>query len=516
MSFEQLLAVAARFGRTDAPGRYADEKPPLRSELFSTDQLEQHGKKLALVHRLAPSRTDHLLTRLGENEGILVEVCDLLTAAVTANRRITPAAEWMLDNFYLIEEQIRTAKRHLPKGYSRELPRWAHGPSAKLPRVYDLAFEAIAHGDCRIDEEGLSRFVAAYQTAVPLKLGELWAIPIMLRLALIENRRRVAVRIATGAIDRDRARAWADEMVDVAGRDPKSLILVIADMARSNPPMVSSFVAELARRLQGKGAALALPLTWIEERLAESGSTIERLVQSETQEQAGDQVSVSNTIGSLRLLGSTDWREFVEAMSLVEKKLREDPNGLYGRMDFATRDRYRHAVEKIAKASPLSEGEVAQRAIQFACEVAAGKDGDAAPAHVGFRLPFGRRGAAASRAGREDASGSRRDSSKADASDAAADVPGRYRGDHARPHGDLVDAGPSRRRCRSRARNTRNCFIGGDQPTRSGYHELAGHLGCGAAAIATNGLFPRNSGAVAHAGGGADDAHQRRQHRTLG
>ena len=386
MSFEPLHAVAARFGRTDAPGRYADEKPPLRSELFSTDQLEQHGKKLALVHRLAPSRTDHLLTRLGENEGILVEVCDLLTAAVTANRRITPAAEWLLDNFYLIEEQIRTAKRHLPKGYSRELPRLAHGPSAKLPRVYDLAFEAIAHGDCRIDEEGLSRFVAAYQTVVPLKLGELWAIPIMLRLALIENLRRVAVRIATGAIDRDRARAWADEMVDVAGRDPKSLILVIADMARSNPPMVSSFVAELARRLQGKGAALALPLTWIEERLAESGSTIERLVQSETQEQAGDQVSVSNTIGSLRLLGSTDWREFVEAMSLVEKKLREDPNGLYGRMDFATRDRYRHAVEEIAKASPLSEGEVAQRAIQFACEVAAGKDGDAAPAHVGFHL----------------------------------------------------------------------------------------------------------------------------------
>jgi hypothetical protein len=386
MSLERLLAFAARFGRADSPGKYADEKPPLRSELFSADQLEQHGKNLALAHRLAPSRADHLLPRLGENEGILVEVCDLLTAAVTANRRITPAAEWLLDNFYLIEEQIRTAKRHLPKGYSRELPRLAHGPSAKLPRVYDLAFEAISHGDCRIDAEGFSRFVAAYQTVTPLKLGELWAIPIMLRLALIENLRRVAVRIATGAIDRDRARAWADQMVDVAERDPKSLILVIADMARSNPPMVSSFVAELARRLQGQGAALALPLTWIEERLAESGFTIERLVQSETQEQAGDQVSVSNTIGSLRLLGSMDWREFVESMSVVEKKLREDPNGLYGRMEFATRDRYRHAVEEIAKGSPLSESEVAQRAIQMACEVAARKDGEAPAAHVGFYL----------------------------------------------------------------------------------------------------------------------------------
>ena len=350
--FERLLEITARFGRADSLGKYADEEPPLRSELFSADQMEQHGKNLAAAHRLAPGRApDRLLTRLAENEGILVEVCDLLTAAVTANRRITPAAEWLLDNFYLIEEQIRTAKRHLPKGYSRELPRLAHGPSARLPRVYDLAFEAISHGDGRVDAESLSRFVAAYQTVTPLKLGELWAIPIMLRLALIENLRRVGVRIAAGTIDRNRADAWADQMMDVAEHDPKSLILVIADMARSNPPMVSSFVAELARRLQGQSAALALPLTWIEQRLSESGFSIEQLVQSETQEQAGDQVSISNTIGSLRFLGSMDWREFVETMSVVEQKLREDPGGLYGRMDFATRDRYRHVVEEIAKGS---------------------------------------------------------------------------------------------------------------------------------------------------------------------
>ena len=133
--------------------------------------MEQHGKNLA---RRAPvwrpaARPTSLLARLAENERVLIEVCDLLTAAVTANRRITPAAEWLLDNFYLIEEQIRTAKRHLPKGYSRELPRLAHGPSAKLPRVYDLAFEAISHGDGSVDAESLSRFVAAYQTVTPLR-----------------------------------------------------------------------------------------------------------------------------------------------------------------------------------------------------------------------------------------------------------------------------------------------------------------------------------------------------------
>ncbi|MET0681857.1 MAG: glucoamylase family protein [Casimicrobiaceae bacterium] len=386
-----MLALASRFGRADSFGKYADEEPPLRSELFSADQMEQHGKNLAATHRLAPGRApDRLLTRLAENERILIDVCDLLTSAVTANRRITPAAEWLLDNFYLIEEQIRTAKRHLPKGYSRELPRLAHGPSAKLPRVYDLAFEAISHGDGRVDADTLSRFVAAYQTVTPLKVGELWAIPIMLRLAMIENLRRVGARIAAGTLERNQAAEWADQMMEIAVHDPKSLILVIADMARSTPPMVSSFVAELARRLQGQSAALALPLTWIEQCLSEAGLSIEQLVHAETQEQAGVQVSISNTIGGLRFLGAMDWREFVESMSVVETKLREDPGGLYGRMDFATRDRYRHVVEEIAKRSHLSESEVARKAIQLAHEGAAGTAGkngdDDRAAHVGFYL----------------------------------------------------------------------------------------------------------------------------------
>ncbi|MGA9031358.1 MAG: glucoamylase family protein [Sulfuricaulis sp.] len=366
---------------------YAGDEPPLRSELFSADQMEQHGKSLASSHTLTPRRAkNQLLTRLAENERVLTGACHVLTAAVTANHRITPAGEWLLDNFYLIEEQIRTAKRHLPKGYSRELPRLAHGPSAGLPRVYDIALETIAHGDGRVDPESLRRFVASYQTVTALKLGELWAIPIMLRLALIENLRRVAARSAAGRIDRNLADSWADQMTEIAEKDPKSLILVIADMARSNPPMTTPFVSEFARRLQGQSPALALPLTWIEQLLSESGRTIEQLVQSGNQLQAADQVSISNSIGSLRFLGAMDWRDFVETLSVAEQKLRGDPGAVYGMMDFATRDRYRHVVEKIAKQSRLSEGEVAERAIRLAHEGASRQGGDDRTAHVGFYL----------------------------------------------------------------------------------------------------------------------------------
>ena len=369
-----------------AEKRVGDE-PPLRSELFSSEQMRQHGKALAGSHALARGRAaDRLLPRLAENEEVLMEACNLLTAAAKANRRIAPAGEWLLDNFYLIEEQIRTARRHLPKGYSRELPRLLSGPSAGHPRVYDIALETISHGDGRVDPETLGSFVAAYQTVTFLTLGELWAIPIMLRLALIENLRRAGSRIATGIIERNRAAQWAEQMTEIAEKDPKSLILVTADMARSNPPMVSSFVAEFARRLQGQSPALALPLTWIEQRLSESGLTIEQLVRSENQQQAADQVSISNSIGSLRFLGAMDWREFVERMSVVEQVLREDPGGVYGRMDIATRDRYRHAVETIAKSSRFSEGEVAREAILLTRESAAENGGDCRAAHVGYYL----------------------------------------------------------------------------------------------------------------------------------
>jgi cyclic beta-1,2-glucan glucanotransferase len=374
--------------RTSDPARrYSRDEAPLRSELFSSDQMKEYGKILARTHKLSTEpAANPLLVRLAENEDVLAGIHMLLTAAVAAGRRIVPAGEWLLDNFYLIEEQIHLARRHLPKGYSRGLPRLMYGPSAGLPRVYDIARETISHGDGRVDIDGLSSFVSSYQTVTALTLGELWAIPTMLRLALIENLRRIAAAMATSTVQRNGADHWADRFTDVAKTDPKSLIMAIADMTRSRPRLSSSFVAELVRRLQGRGPALTLPLTWIEQQLSESGSTIKRLVQSENQQQTSDQVSISNSIGSLRFLGSTSWREFVESMSTVEMVLREDPAHTYSKMDFATRDRYRHVVERIAKGVHLSEQAIARSAIDLAKGAAAQSGSGDRKTHVGFYL----------------------------------------------------------------------------------------------------------------------------------
>src|SRR5688500_7595718 len=390
--FEMLPQAIAKFKKNVIEPFFSigsngtDESLPLRAEIFTEEQLDQHAKALARRHTLITREpSEQLLKRLAENESILLEVHSNLTENIKQNNRITPAAEWLLDNFYLIEEQIYTAKKHLPRGYSKGLPQLAKGVSAGLPRVYDIAVEIISHSDGHVNLKSLSNFVTAYQKINYLNLGELWAIPIMLRLALLENLRRLSIQISIDITNKLLATSWADELIDIAEKDPKNLVLVIADMARSKPPMASSFVAELTRRLQEKGSSLVLAMSWLEQTLSESGLTTNELIQQETQKQAADQVSISNSISSLRFLSTTDWREFVEQTSIMEETLRQDAAGIYANMDIHTRDHYRHIIERIAKKSDYSEQAVAEMVVRFAKE-SARKNTDRRTTHVGYYL----------------------------------------------------------------------------------------------------------------------------------
>src|SRR5438477_564512 len=368
------------------PRRARARELPLRAELFGVEQLARHAQAIAAQHKLVAGRTSaRLLTRLDQNEKVL-RAFNRATLAVDQSRLVTPAAEWLLDNFYLIEEQIQLAHRHLPEQYSRELPRLANGLSAGFLRVYDIVLELIAHVDAQIDADSLSAFVAAYQTVAPLKLGELWAVPIMLRLGLIENLARITSGLAQGRLDRDLANQWVERLQAMAEKNPSRIVIVVADMARAEPTLSSSFVAEFCQRLSRLNPALHLARGWLEQRTLEQGLSVEQLVHQESQSQASDQVSVSHSISSLRLLSAIDWKEFVETLSLVEQTLRGEPADVYGDMDFATRDRYRHFVEIFARLSALSEIEVARKAVNLAQESAQQKGREDRTAHAGFNL----------------------------------------------------------------------------------------------------------------------------------
>ncbi|WP_223510396.1 GH36-type glycosyl hydrolase domain-containing protein [Rahnella sp. GSA61A] len=336
---------------------------PISAELFSADQMERFGGKLALSHKLSGKKLPYyLLKRLDDNEKVLTRSCLILSSGEKAG--ITPAGEWLLDNFYLIEEQIRLVRQLLPKNFGKGLP--SLGLPHSCPRIYDIATEVVSHSDGLWDIKTLTRFLSTYQSVRPLTLGELWAFPGMLRLALIENLRRVSIEVANAQQERNLADFWVNKLQDSAENDPASQIIVIADMARTNPPRSSAFVAELVRRLQGHGSMLALPLTWVEQRLSEVGLTQREVIDKFNQQLAASQLSVSNSIMGLRQLTEMDWAEFAENLSVVEKVLREDPAGIYASMHFDTRDNYRHQIEQLSRHSLHDEAFVASRAVALA------------------------------------------------------------------------------------------------------------------------------------------------------
>ena len=339
----------------------ADADGPIVAELFSVERLEQHAESLALAQRVT-LRTETgrpVMPRLSDNGRVLLEAYRTLAETIREERSLTPAAEWLVDNFHIVEEQVREIRDDLPDEYYRELPKLAEGHLAGYPRVLGIAWAYVAHTDSRFDAESLRRMVAAYQRVEPLTMGELWAIAISLRIVLVENLRRTADRIVRGRAARETADALADRLLGLgagAGDGTKHGLGRLTDVRLPTAARVQLF-----QRLRDQDPATTPALRWLEERLAAEGTTAEETVRREHQRQAEMNVTVRNVITSMRLLSWFDWASFVESTSLVDEALAAHP--LFREMDFATRDRYRHAVEKLARATDREELEVARAAV---------------------------------------------------------------------------------------------------------------------------------------------------------
>src|SRR5271155_5850428 len=174
-----------------------DSDEIVRAELFSSERLEQHAASLAAAQQVTRRRSARrsLVARLKDNESALLAAYRAIGAAVGEGRSITPAAEWLLDNYHLVEEQIREIRQDLPASFYRLLPKLEGEPFRGYPRVFGVAWAFVAHTDSRFDPESLRRFVRAYQWIQPLTIGELWAVAITLRIVLVENLRRIAERM---------------------------------------------------------------------------------------------------------------------------------------------------------------------------------------------------------------------------------------------------------------------------------------------------------------------------------
>jgi cyclic beta-1,2-glucan synthetase len=348
-----------------------DTEETIRSELFSIERLEQHAESLAAAQSVTstPAAGRPLAARLGDNGRVLLRAYRSIAQAVSEEQIITPAAEWLVDNFHVVDEQIREIHDDLPRGYYRQLPKLAEGPLKGYPRVFGIAWAFVAHTDSRFDFDTLSRFVHAYQRVQPLTIGELWAVAITLRIVLVENLRRTAQRIMTSRTNRKEADGVADRLLGVGGREAEPPDVALRGFYGSYLP--TAFAVQLVRRLRDQDPAVTPALRWLDERLTTQGTTSEKMVSEEHQSQGAMSVTVRNVITSMRLMSSVDWTKFFESVSLVDAELRAKSN--FAAMDFPTRDSYRHAIEELSRGSEYTEIEVTRRAIRKAQAAGGGK-----------------------------------------------------------------------------------------------------------------------------------------------
>ncbi|MDY6948671.1 MAG: glucoamylase family protein, partial [Pseudomonadota bacterium] len=333
----------------------------IREELFSITRLEQHAESLAQSQPVTakPPQRRSLNERLGDNDAVLLAAYRTITRTVTEGGNITPAAEWLLDNYHVIEEQIRKIHSDLPPSFYRQLPKLAEGPFTGYPRVFGMAWACVAHSDSRFDLNALLRFVRAYQVVQPLTIGELWAMAITMRIVLIENLRRAAELIVNSRVEREQADRVSDRLLGVNG-------LAIDQQAlfrhyEKHGALSTAFVVQVVKRLRDQDPRVTPALLWLEEQLVAQGTSSDEMVYGEHQLQGATNVTVRNIITSMRLISDVNWAEFFEAVSLVETALCEHTD--LAQMDFATRNLYRSAIEDLSRRCPLSELEVTHAVI---------------------------------------------------------------------------------------------------------------------------------------------------------
>ncbi|MEP6990885.1 MAG: glucoamylase family protein [bacterium] len=362
-------------------------------ELFGTDRLARHGRHLArsqkiveLPRGLRPRGKGPLLSRLAATERVLRGVHATLAAVAAEGTEVSPAGEWLLDNFYVVLEQVQEVRATLPSDYYHELPKLkGPGAFAGYPRVYEIAIELIAHTDGRLDPALLELMVEQYQRIAPLTMGELWAMPAMLRMGFLENVRHMAVRAAADVADTQRADVWVSRLLNAEDVGGRALAHVLEDLIHHPPSLTPAFLTRFLQQIRSRRADFT-PLLWLEQWIADEVMSVEEAVQRSTQHLAVTQLVMANSIASLRKVGDIDWSEFVETASATEAVLRRDPSGVYGGMTFTTRDRYRHVVEHLSRRTDISEHEVAATAIQAAAVAERTSGMSARQAHVGYHL----------------------------------------------------------------------------------------------------------------------------------
>ncbi|TKB26004.1 glycosyl transferase [Desulfopila sp. IMCC35006] len=352
-----------------------------QTEKLSPTQILEHARRHASEQQVDqnPCPNTGLLKRIRQTRHWLRQVCVDLAAASRLEQKATPAADWILDNEYILEENARDVLLNLPRRFFQQLPSLASEPYRGLPCIYGLAKNLVGHMDLHLDRENIIAFLDAHQSVRTLTIGELWAIPQMLRIALIESIQSLAVTALADLRDRQLADFWANRLIAANRHDSNQLFAFLSELTVSETKPSPYFGVQMIGLLYDEAAALSPVQNWLERTLK---TPLHDLHQRELNRQTRDQLTCGNAFTSLRHLALLDWREIFEKLNRVEQILRFDPSGNYPGMDFATRDRCRGAVEAIALAAGQPEEEIAAHVIKLAKEAMGAKGDNERRSHV--------------------------------------------------------------------------------------------------------------------------------------
>ena len=357
---------------------------PYKDIVLHGDDLLNHAEEIAhfYAHQESerPKRT--LIPRVKQNMKFLKQAYQEISDYSARTQDSVSATEWLLDNFYSLKDLSNDIQRSLPDKFERQLPRNSSGDFQGYPRIYGLLVELIEHTDSQLQSDTLKAFINAYQVHVPLSSGELWAIPIMLRIVLLENIRRITEQILFTQDEREAADRWVLPFLESEHR-PEEWEEILKTLSPQEE-YSSAYAEQLLKRLRDLGVDVAPLLHWVDRVVAKQDTTIEELSKLERQRQTMYQVSMGHAILSIHYILGEDWPRFFEEVSLVERVFQKDPSKVYCEMDFESRDAYRHQVEKVARHFKVSELVVARKVLSRA--ESALEQGESLAVHVGYYL----------------------------------------------------------------------------------------------------------------------------------
>ncbi|MGV8984323.1 GH36-type glycosyl hydrolase domain-containing protein, partial [Clostridium sp.] len=349
------------------------------------EDLEKHASEIARHYSNVVNTNckKKLISNLDISYEKILKGYEDIDKAGKNKREVLPAAEWLLDNVYLVEKEYKSIKYNMPQTYYNDLPVISKGVMKGYPRVYHIAIEIVSHTDGRMDENIIANFIRAYQTNAVLTSGELWAIPIMLRIALIQNISKITEKIVKAQQDKKEADVVGEHLIDAFNEG--KIAVAVSLLNSQNIVFNSHFTERLLKLLRDNGIDSKEVYDFIDEKLGAQETSSEKIISLEHQIEANFQISMGNSINSIRVIEGLNWKNHFEKLSVVESILREDPSCIYGEMDFKSRDKYRHEIEKICKHTKLPESYIAKKVIEC-CNDSEASENNNYKQHVGYYL----------------------------------------------------------------------------------------------------------------------------------